>query len=53
MRSTPTFEAHRAERDEDGHALVVGNGTARPRQVTTGAGAIEVKDIVSATFSAA
>ena len=30
MRSTPTFEAHRAERDEDGHALVVGNGTARP-----------------------
>lgn len=37
------LEAHRAERDEHGHALVVGNGTARPRQVTTGAGAIDVK----------
>jgi putative transposase len=30
------------ERDADGHALVVRNGTARPRQVTLGAGTVEV-----------
>ncbi|MGH2760879.1 MAG: transposase, partial [Actinomycetota bacterium] len=36
-------ESARAERDESGHALVVRNGSARPRQVTTGAGAIEVQ----------
>ena len=34
--------AHAAERDEDGRRLVVRNGHARPRQVTTSAGAIEV-----------
>lgn len=37
------LEAHRSERDGNGHALVVRNGTARSRQVTTAAGAIEVK----------
>ena len=31
---------HRAERDAAGHAVVVRNGTARPRRVTTGAGAL-------------
>jgi len=34
--------AHAAERDEDGQRLVVRNGHARPRQVTTSAGAVEV-----------
>src|SRR5436190_16326238 len=34
--------AHAAERDEDGRRLVVRNGHARPRQVTTAAGAVEV-----------
>jgi putative transposase len=34
--------AHAAERDEDGRRLVVRNGHARPRQVTTSAGAVEV-----------
>ena len=34
--------AHAGERDEDGRRLVVRNGHARPRQVTTAAGAIEV-----------
>jgi transposase-like protein len=34
--------AHAAERGEDGRRLVVRNGHARPRQVTTSAGAIEV-----------
>jgi len=33
---------HAAERDEDGRRLVVRNGLARPRQVTTAAGAVEV-----------
>jgi len=33
---------HRAERDADGHALVVRNGKARPRTLATGAGAISV-----------
>jgi len=35
--------AHAAERDENGRRLVVRNGHARPRQVTTVAGAIEVQ----------
>jgi len=34
--------AHAAERDEEGRRLVVRNGHARPRQVTTAAGAVEV-----------
>ena len=34
--------AHAGERDEDGRRLVVRNGHARPRQVTTAAGAVEV-----------
>jgi transposase-like protein len=34
--------ARAAERDEDGRRLVVRNGHARPRQVTTSAGAVEV-----------
>jgi putative transposase len=33
---------HRSERDAAGHAVVVRNGTARPRAVTTGVGAIPV-----------
>ena len=33
---------HAAERDENGRRLVVRNGHARPRQVTTAAGAVEV-----------
>jgi putative transposase len=35
--------AHAAERDEAGRRLVVRNGHARPRQVTTAAGAVEVQ----------
>jgi transposase-like protein len=35
--------AHAAERDENGRRLVVRNGHARPRQVTTVAGAVEVR----------
>jgi putative transposase len=35
--------AHAGERDENGRRLVVRNGHARPRQVTTVAGAIEVQ----------
>jgi putative transposase len=34
--------AHAAERDENGRRLAVRNGHARPRQVSTVAGAIEV-----------
>lgn len=34
--------AHAEARDENGHRLVVRNGHARPRVVTTGAGGIEV-----------
>ena len=30
------LEAHRDERDDAGHALVLRNGTARPREVTLG-----------------
>ena len=36
------IEAHAGERGEDGRALVVRNGRARARQVTTGAGTLEV-----------
>jgi hypothetical protein len=36
------LEAHRGERDEDGHALVVHNGSGRTRKVTVGAGTIPV-----------
>ena len=35
-------DAHRDERDEDGHALVVRNGKGRRRKVTVGAGTIAV-----------
>jgi transposase-like protein len=35
-------EAHGAERDERGRRLVVRNGHAEPRMITTGAGPIEV-----------
>lgn len=34
--------AHRGSRDEQGHALVVRNGKARPRRVTMGSGTVEV-----------
>ena len=34
--------AHAGERDEGGRRLVVRNGHARPREVTTAAGAVEV-----------
>jgi hypothetical protein len=33
--------AHAEERDEEGHALVVRNGVAQPRKVTTAAGELE------------
>ena len=36
-------EGHRAQRGEDGRALVVCNGRGQPRQVTTGAGTVEVQ----------
>ena len=36
------LEAHRDERDVDGHALVVRNGKGRTRKVTVGAGTIPV-----------
>jgi hypothetical protein len=36
------LEEHR-ERDENGHALVVRNGNAKPRKVTTGAGTFEIE----------
>ena len=36
-------EGHRAQRGEDGRALVVRNGRGQPRQVTTGAGTVEVQ----------
>jgi len=36
------LEAHRDERDNDGHALVVRNGKGRTRKVTVGAGTIPV-----------
>jgi putative transposase len=37
------LERHRGARDGRGHALVVRNGHARPRTVTTGAGALAVR----------
>ena len=36
------LEAAQGQRDEQGHALVTRNGHARPREVTTVAGAVEV-----------
>jgi transposase-like protein len=36
------LEAHRDERDAEGHALVVRNGKGRTRKVTVGAGTIPV-----------
>jgi transposase-like protein len=36
------LERHQGDRDDWGRSLVVRNGRARPRQVVTGAGAIEV-----------
>ncbi len=36
------LEAHRDERDDQGHALVVRNGKGRTRKVTVGAGTIPV-----------
>jgi transposase-like protein len=36
-------DRHHGVRDEDGRALVVRNGTARPRTVATSAGAMEVR----------
>ena len=36
-------ERHRAERGADGRALVVRKGRCQPRQVTTGAGTVEVQ----------
>jgi putative transposase len=36
------LEAHSGERDGKGHALVVRNGIAQPRKVTTAAGELEV-----------
>jgi transposase-like protein len=37
------LEAHRGERDGEGHALVVRNGRARERKLTTGAGTMPVR----------
>jgi putative transposase len=37
------LEAHREERDAEGHALVVRNGKGRTRKVTVGAGTIPVR----------
>jgi putative transposase len=36
------LEANATEVDAAGHGLAVGNGYARPREVVTGAGAVEV-----------
>lgn len=36
------LERYRGERDEAGRALVVRNGTARPRKLTLGAGTVEI-----------
>ncbi len=36
-------ERHRSERDEQGHALVVRNGQAKPRKLTLGAGTVELQ----------
>jgi putative transposase len=37
------IERHRRERDEQGHALVVRNGRGRSRQLTVGAGTVELR----------
>ena len=37
------MERHRAQRDEQGHALVVRNGKARERAVATGAGVLRIQ----------
>jgi putative transposase len=37
------IEAHAAERDERGRRLVVRNGHAEPRSITTGAGPVEIE----------
>ena len=37
------LEAHRAERDEKGHALVVRNGRAKSRRVTMGSGTVQIR----------
>jgi transposase-like protein len=36
-------DAHRSERDENGHAVVVRNGRAKARTIVTGGGTIEVE----------
>ncbi len=38
------IERLRGVRDEEGHAMIVRNGKARPRQVTVGSGTIEIGD---------
>jgi putative transposase len=43
--------AHQAERDEHGRRLVVRNGHARQRQVTTAAGAVAVRAPRSTTVA--
>lgn len=40
---TAYVEEHQGVRDDEGHALVVRNGRARPRQVTVGSGTIVVE----------
>jgi transposase-like protein len=42
MEVASYIERHHDFRDEQGHALVVRNGRARPRKVTVGAGTLEV-----------
>lgn len=37
------IEAHAGERDERGRRLVVRNGRAEPRSITTGAGPVEIE----------
>jgi putative transposase len=37
------IERHRSERDDTGRALVVRNGRAEPRKLTTGAGTLEIQ----------
>lgn len=45
VRSTSTGRQPRflRERDSDGHRLVVRNGRAKPRSITTGVGEVEVQ----------
>lgn len=42
LEASDYIETHRGIRDEDGRALVVGHGKARPRQVTLGSGTVEL-----------